>query len=475
MFWQLKLKKDHRGTTQNPAKTPFGYLAPKTPVELLDTARRGKLIEHIWQRTSLSRAQFDELYLCPIKRYAALVQELPASENHHHAHVGGMLDHGLEIIAFALKIRQSYLLPVGATPEAQAAQAEAWTAAIAYAALLHDIGKIAVDVEVHFADETLWHPWQGPISCEYRFRYLKDRQYKLHAAAAGLLYTQVLTQPIMDWLSGFPEPWSALLYVLAGQYEHAGTLGELVVQADQASVAQELGGNPSRALAAPKHSLQRQLIEGLRFLVTEQLKLNQPRASDGWLTDDALWLVSKTVADKLRAHLLAQGAESIPTSNSTLFNVLQDNAIIQVNPEGKAIWTATVQSGKWQKTLTFLKVAPALIWERGERPPSFAGAVILMPVVKPLEEISDTTEFGIPRKTPNLAFEAEPIPTEISPDAGYKVVPRAYMEATQYPDDVWECASSVRAVEDDGHPWYEKEPTESGGEDLAYSLSADCL
>jgi len=44
-----------------------------------------------------------------------------------------------------------------------------------------------------------------------------------------------------------------------------------------------------------------------------------------------------------------------------LFNVLQDNAIIQVNAEGKAIWTATVQSGKWQKTLTFLKVSPSLI------------------------------------------------------------------------------------------------------------------
>ncbi|WGT27057.1 MobH family relaxase [Pseudomonas marginalis] len=475
MFWQLKLKKTVRDDRSHTAELSSGYLAPKTPVELLGTARRSKLIEHIWQRTSLSRPQFDELYLCPIKRYAALVQELPASENHHHAHAGGMLDHGLEIIAFALKIRQSYLLPVGATPEAQATQTEAWTAAIAYAALLHDIGKIAIDVEVHFADGTLWHPWQGPISREYRFRYLKDRQYKLHAAAAGLVYTHVLTQPIMDWLSGFPEPWSALLYVLAGQYEHAGTLGELVVQADQASVAQELGGNPSRALAAPKHSLQRQLIEGLRFLVTEQLKLNQPRASDGWLTDDALWLVSKTVADKLRAHLLAQGAESIPTSNSTLFNVLQDNAIIQVNAEGKAIWTAMVHSGKWQKTLTFLKVSPALIWERGERPPSFAGTVTLTPVVKPSEEISDITECGFPRNTPNLAFEAEPIPTEISSEASYKVIPLAYMEATQYPDDLWEGASLVRTVEEDGRPWYEKEPAEPVGEDLACSFSADCL
>jgi HD superfamily phosphodiesterase len=63
-----------------------------------------------------------------------------------------MLDHGLEIVAYSLKLRQSHLLPIGANPEDQAAQAEAWTAAVAYAALLHDIGKVAVDLHVELAD-----------------------------------------------------------------------------------------------------------------------------------------------------------------------------------------------------------------------------------------------------------------------------------------------------------------------------------
>ncbi|RMQ02588.1 TraI domain-containing protein, partial [Pseudomonas savastanoi] len=84
--------------------------------------------------------------------YAALVQHLPASENHHHTYHGGMLDHGLEIVAYALKIRQMYLLPIGAPPESQAAQSEAWSAASAYGALVHDLGKIAVDVQVELAD-----------------------------------------------------------------------------------------------------------------------------------------------------------------------------------------------------------------------------------------------------------------------------------------------------------------------------------
>jgi hypothetical protein len=66
----------------------------------------------------------------------------------------------------------------------------------------------------------------------------------------------------LDWLSGFPELWAQLLFTLAGQHEYANILGEIVTQADQASVAQELGGNPERARTAPRKSLQRQLVDG---------------------------------------------------------------------------------------------------------------------------------------------------------------------------------------------------------------------
>ena len=109
-------------STANPGK---GLVRPEPAAAQLATPRRQKLLEHIWQRTSLSRRQFATLYLAPLERYAELVQQFPASESHHHAYPGGMLDHGLEIVAYALKLRQSQLLPAGATPEAQAAQAEA--------------------------------------------------------------------------------------------------------------------------------------------------------------------------------------------------------------------------------------------------------------------------------------------------------------------------------------------------------------
>lgn len=376
----MRLALFRRKRISDPDSTPVhapakGLLLPQPAATLLASPRRQQLLDHIWRRTSLSRAQFALLYSAPLERYAALVQQFPASEAHHHSYPGGMLDHGLEIVAYALRLRQSHLLPVGAPPESQAAQAEAWTAGTAYAALLHDVGKIAVDLHVEHEDGSRWYPWYGPLQRPYRFRFRQDRAYRLHGAAAGLLYTDILDPPILDWLSGFPDLWAALLYVLAGHYEHAGIIGELVVQADQASVAQDLGGDPAKARAAPKRTLQRQLIDSLRYLVRE-LKLNQPHASDGWLTQDALWLVSKTTCDRLRAQLLAQGIDGIPEQNVAMFNVLQDHGIVLAAPNGKAIWRATVVSDTgWSNSFTFLRLSPSLIWETHERPLPFKGTI----------------------------------------------------------------------------------------------------
>ncbi|CAH0139445.1 DNA-binding domain-containing protein [Pseudomonas sp. WS 5532] len=368
-----------RHKSQKPPPPPTqsateGYLPIESAHSLLAAEHRRQLLDRIWQYTALSHAQFIQLYLNPIHRYAEQVQQLPASETHHHAYLGGMLDHGLELVACSLKLRQSYLLPTGAAPEDQAAQTDAWSAGIAYGALLHDIGKIAVDLLVERQDGRVWHPWQGSLDQPYRFRYIKGRDYHLHGAAAGLLYTQILDRPILDWLSGFPPLWASLLYVLAGQYERAGVLGELVMQADRVSTAQNIGGNPSKALQAPIHSLQHHLISGLRHLVQHELKLNQPGAA-GWLTQDALWLVSKTVTDKLRAYLLSQAIEGIPSSNLAVFDELQSHGLVESTPEGKAIWTALVAQGSWEQTFTFLRLQPALIWGSEDRPETFSGTV----------------------------------------------------------------------------------------------------
>lgn len=407
--------KPQKGLPEETSPAAVGFHQPLSAESLLAVSHRKRLLERIWQYTALSPLQFDQLYLEPIHRYATYVQQLPASESHHHAYPGGMLDHGLELVACSLKLRQSYLLPSGAAPEDQAAQADAWSAAIAYGALLHDVGKIAVDLQVEYQNGERWHPWHGPLNQPYRFRYHPDRDYQLHGAAAGLLYTQILTPALLDWLSSYRPLWGHLLCLLADHYEQAGTLGELVLQADRVSTAQNIGANPAKALQAPKHSLQHHLLTGLRHLIKNEFKLNQPGAA-GWLTEEHLWLVSKTATDKLRAYLLAQSVDGIPSSNIALFDELQSHGLVDATSEGKAVWSAAVTDGDWQHRFTFMRLRPNLIWADELRPDCFSGTIEPM-TVNPLP--TDGTSESAPDRPQAAPGEKQHAPDQLNQDFDY--------------------------------------------------------
>lgn len=333
---------------------------------------------------------FQTLYREPIEKYAEMVQLLPASESHHHSHIGGMLDHGLEVISIATKLRQSYILPQGAIPEEQAKQRDVWTAVIIYAALLHDIGKCAVDIEVILQDDSRWFPWQGIPAKPYNFRYIKGRNYDLHPALGGFFATLLIPKAAFDWIAPFPKAFSDLMYFIAGHTDKAGILSEIIQKADQMSVTMALGGDPNKLAEKPKMSFAKQLLIALRQVV-ENYKLNsQQGGCDGWLTNDGLWVMSKSTADNIRATLMQQGI-AVPSQNGKLFDELQAHKLIDTTADGKAIWSCKVTSNEgWthDKPFSLLKIPANVIWENIEQRPSLFGGriesssgVINMPMI----------------------------------------------------------------------------------------------
>jgi integrating conjugative element relaxase (TIGR03760 family) len=390
-------------TVQN--QTP-DRLWPKSAQVLLSTPERKQQLQQLWQRTALPRPLFDELHLQPISRFALLVQQLPASENHHHAYPGGLLDHTLEMMVIAARMRQSHLLPVGAAPEDQARETEAWSAAVIYAALLHDTGKVVTDMEIETDDGRRWYPWEAPLSRPYRLRFRPSRDYHLHPVVGSLLCLQILPATALNWLAQYPALFSAFLYCISGHHDKAGVLGELVQNADRASVAQNMGGDARQALARPQTSLAGQITTAVRELVSTQLTLNNHKSgSDGWFTAEALWLISKTAADKIRAWLLQQGISGIPDSNSRLFDEMQSYGLIVPSPEGKAIWHCSVAAASgWTPgcPLTLLRFAPEFIWpDLTSRPVFFEGDVT--PVRGPPEQETSVATSLPADKTPDLS------------------------------------------------------------------------
>ncbi|HEY4437231.1 MAG TPA: MobH family relaxase [Lelliottia sp.] len=405
-IWPAREKQENRPFTacQKPAE---GWLQPESAQILLAGASRQQLIQFIRQSTALPASLFERFWLTPLHRFAELAQSFPASENHHHAHAGGLLDHSLEAACYAARLRQSYLFPPDAAPEDQAAQSERWTTVIIYAALLHDLGKLVTDIEVEDASGQRWFPWHGPLTQPYRFRYLPQRDYLRHPAAAALLLAQFIPPESLDWIAADAAALSTLLNCLNGQYQYAGLAGELVQKADRASVAFNLGGDPVKAIHRPQSSLPQQIIAALRDLLTHEFRLNNPHGgSDGWLTEEALWLVSKNAADAVRGWLLRQGIDSVPQHNVRLFDEMQAYQLL-IPCEDKAIWHCRIEaSGGWSSELTLLRFSPSLIWENPQQHPAiFNGSVT------PLKTAS-VTDKPAPPDTPEPVHTMPPADEE---------------------------------------------------------------
>ena len=74
-----------------------------------------------------------------------------------------------------------------------------------------------------------------------------------------------------------------------------------------------------------------------------------------------IWLVVKTTLDALRAHLLQEGQSGIPVDNRRLMDELQQRSVLIPNGD-RAVWSARVTLGGWQRDLHALAVSGSRLW-----------------------------------------------------------------------------------------------------------------
>ena len=351
------------------------------PLDLI--GQRSKQVKAIQQLAGVPKAHWKSLYLNALLAFAGYVQQLPASESHHHPGAGGLLDHSLEVVIHALQIRRGHLLPQGADAEEITSKKDMWTYAIFSSALLHDVGKPLMDQVVMLYDKGghelgAWDAITAPISGDgwYRVRYRKDRQYRLHERAALLLSRLIIPTPALTWLGSDRSLLSVWLAAISGNYEDAGVIGDITQQADGQSVADNLGASGTTVqLPGARSPLHERLLTGLRFLLKEnKIPINRNGAA-AWFDGEQLWLVSKRGIDTLREHLIQEGHSGIPTRNDRIFDELQQNNILTPNAD-RSIWKVEVSSDDWSHTLTCLCFPASKIWpDPNSRPEIFNGTV----------------------------------------------------------------------------------------------------
>lgn len=213
-------------------------------------AKHAARIAVLRKAVGIPDAHWKALYLSVFATFAQFVQQLPASEAHHHCGIGGLLEHAIDVTCKAIVLRQGHQLPAGASAEEIAKKRDLWTYAVAMGALLHDIGKPLTDQRVHLFDASgrslgPWNPWVGRMpdaAARYRVTFLRERRYRLHERVPLLMARLFLRPEGLRWLGSDLDVLQAFLSVLGNDPDGAGVLRELVRQADGHSVAEDLAG-----------------------------------------------------------------------------------------------------------------------------------------------------------------------------------------------------------------------------------------
>jgi len=369
-----KRARDREKGSMNTADTVFPVLSGK---RLLSAPHRQAVIAEIKHYSGLPEDKWGPFYGEMLERFAAFVQELPASEYHHHARRGGLLDHSLEVCLNAMKLCQAELNPSQGQENTIAAERYAY--AVCAAALLHDAGKILSDVHpviVQGSGEQAWFPWMGVIRrSQYRVRFNTGRSYAAHGELGLLLAPLVVPASGLNWIGATPAFLTAWASAVIDRKEAAGNMGRIIQEADRLSVKRELRASQSTGSSRPP-SVADRFVTALKTLISDgQLLLNCPGAA-GWLTDSTLWLVAKTSADMVRSYWAERGQTSIPSQNPRLFTLLQEAGVLIPN-EKQAVWHCKVSDPTgWKQELRMIGVGVERLWaDREQAPAVFAGAV----------------------------------------------------------------------------------------------------
>ena len=352
------------------------------------------LIAGIRAHSHASADNFQRHYAPVIDRALEFAQLLPASESHHHAQPGGMALHSLETALHALKRRQGLMLPPGAPTETQQRAQHRWTYAVFLAALLHDTGKAAHDLRITYdsaaQSNAVWNPLVGSLlelaATSYRvdFAHTATRSYAAHRRFPLVLLPKFVPAPVLGWLAEEGTLLQELADYLCGE-RRDGALAELVGAGDRESVRRNLLTGPRQRFAAARTApLIERLMEALRRMLADGawLPLNRDGAA-GWVAEDAVWFVSKRLADEVRRFLQAQGDHAVPgeDKNDRLFDVWQEYGALIPNPAtGGAIWRARVEGADYAHELTLLRFPLTRLYPEATRfPAAMQGRIVVLP------------------------------------------------------------------------------------------------
>lgn len=384
MWFPWKGRKDQQASSHAQAKPSAPLKGTELIAEKADVllAQHKELIENLWAFSQLDRDRYNLLYVDLFRNIASYVQHLPASESHHHAYLGGLLEHSLEVATFAGRIAGRFLYT--ADGEEQIAQWSAlYTFAMVSGGALHDIGKIVTDIDVVLLTgdkKRRWLPQSGPIpvGTRYIYQYNAHRQHGLHEVAVLPLVFNLVPKAAIEWLWQKPRIRDEWLASIGGKaMDFGGNIGRCIIECDSQSTGSSMEHAPvAKAVEATDMSMAKKpkihalAIKGIA-LSFRDFPPNTER-NPYWVSQQFVACVCPRFVEILKAALGVE-ASYIPENSTLVYDAMADAGILIPNLTGRAVHTLMFAPGS--KPLSVILIKREHI-DPNNRLPVFSGQLI---------------------------------------------------------------------------------------------------
>lgn len=368
--------------------------------ELLNDVNRQKLVRQIHDGLGYSHLAFEQDVMPFLTAFAEFVQLIPASQSHHHAHPGGLLEHSLEVAIIALRRASQLELPANTPTEIRVKLAPAWKFGVLVAAMLHDVGKPLVSVTIelfedeHSKDSIHWNPLFGAMNKHVLQSWYKldfpenNAPYREHEKVAFYVFNEVVPFKTRNWLNQTdPNLIESLLVELsnASSTKNNTVWHDIVSPADQESVANNLRyGVRTRFAAARSLPMIEVMMNALRHMVNERggfFTTSKDSGAELFYKDEKVYIMSKVLGDRLRSFVRENKMGSIPDDNLRIFSTFHEYVASMRNPmdESKTVWDVRIEMKSGGKTqlqqFTMLVFEASKLFQGSWRPAEYLGAI----------------------------------------------------------------------------------------------------
>lgn len=310
------------------------------PDKLLES--QSELVDQIRRSGAGTKGEFETYYLEPLRRFAAYVHLLPASEAHHHRGAGGLFRHAAEVALWSLQAGERVLLPGGQTPLRRREIEPRWQLALFLAGLCHDAGKPISDLVVTSREgASTWNPfvddlhaWAMHNRVDRYFLHWRANRGKNHTVMSILVARRIIGEEGLAWIAeGDRDLVLWMFEVINGQKTPENMLYDLVVRSDQISVTRD-HSSVHKDLAGYDLGIpvERILVDVMRRLLREgRWTVNAP-GSRLWLMEGHLYLVWPAGGEEIVAIINQEKMPGLPRTPSSILDLMVERSL--VSPRG---------------------------------------------------------------------------------------------------------------------------------------------